>query len=432
MRNFARIALSVGAALLIAGCGESQPQTGAPGAEPQNGQVPVPQSVAAAPYHRVSHRATSYYRVVYRFRNRRSDGAQPYASLINVNGTLYGTTAAGGVNNAGTVFSVTTSGKERVLYAFLGGSDGASPSAGLTNVNGTLYGTTQLGGSSGLGTVFSVSLNGVEKVLHSFGGSGDGAVPYAGLTKVRGLLYGTTSAGGYYGGGTVFSVTTTGTEKVLHSFGRSDDGRSPYASLIYVNGTLYGTTYYGSSTIYFDGGTVFSMTTTGTEKILYSFLGGNSGPFGGEYPYANLINVNGTLYGTATDLYGDGLGAVFSVTTSGSERVLYRFCLRSTCSDGKYPFAGLVKVGGKLYGTTIRGGAYCGGGHNCGTVFSVTLDGTEEVLHSFGLGSDGEEPYASLINVHGTLYGTTTAGGTGSPCRHTGFNGCGTVFALTP
>ena len=35
------------------------------------------------------------------------DGAVPRAGLLNVNGTLYGTTAAGGSSKAGTVFSLT-------------------------------------------------------------------------------------------------------------------------------------------------------------------------------------------------------------------------------------------------------------------------------------------------------------------------------------
>jgi uncharacterized repeat protein (TIGR03803 family) len=74
-----------------------------------------------------------------------------------VNGTLYGTTPQGGAS-AGTVFEVSTSGKERVLYSFKGVPDGAYPGAGLVDVNGVLYGTTTNGGVSNAGTVFKVSL----------------------------------------------------------------------------------------------------------------------------------------------------------------------------------------------------------------------------------------------------------------------------------
>jgi uncharacterized repeat protein (TIGR03803 family) len=77
------------------------------------------------------------------------DGNDPNAGLINVNGTLYGTTSLGGAKNAGTVFSVTTTGNEKVLHSFAGGSDGKYPNAGLMNVNGTLYGTSLQGGGAG-------------------------------------------------------------------------------------------------------------------------------------------------------------------------------------------------------------------------------------------------------------------------------------------
>ena len=51
------------------------------------------------------------------------DGAEPMAGLINVNGTLYGTTSRRGrqLRSSGTVFAITTSGKETVLHRF-GGS----------------------------------------------------------------------------------------------------------------------------------------------------------------------------------------------------------------------------------------------------------------------------------------------------------------------
>ena len=53
--------------------------------------------------------------------------------------TLYGTTLGGGVNDNGTVFEVTTSGQERALYAFKGGTaDGDKPRGGLVSFNGAL------------------------------------------------------------------------------------------------------------------------------------------------------------------------------------------------------------------------------------------------------------------------------------------------------
>ncbi len=93
-----------------------------------------------------------------------SDGFGPYAPVaIGSGGVLYGTTAAGGTSNAGTVFSLTPpaspggSWTETVLYSFTGGTDGADPVAGLAiGENGALYGTTSGGGASNAGTVFAL------------------------------------------------------------------------------------------------------------------------------------------------------------------------------------------------------------------------------------------------------------------------------------
>jgi uncharacterized repeat protein (TIGR03803 family) len=78
---------------------------------------------------------------------------QPSASLIDNHGTLYSTTNFGGASNPGTVFSISTSGKERVLHSFGQPyrSDGQIPASALVAVSGTLYGTTYQGGSYGRG-----------------------------------------------------------------------------------------------------------------------------------------------------------------------------------------------------------------------------------------------------------------------------------------
>jgi uncharacterized repeat protein (TIGR03803 family) len=362
------------------------------------------------------------YKVVYSF-GAAPDGQEPEASLIDVGGTLYGTTQSGGGCHytipCGTVYSVSTSGAEKVLYSFAGPPDGMYPLAGLIDVGGTLYGTTSGGGSYQCGfpcgTVFSVTPSGREKVLHSFGNIPDGEDPLAPLIDAKGMLYGTTQIGGAFDGGTVFSITPGGTEKVLYSFAYGPDGYWPGASLIEVRGMLYGTTHNGGKyhRCTFGCGTVFSITQGGKEKVLHRFGVGSDGAF----PSA-LIDVGGTLYGTTSAGGAYGGGTAFSVTPSGTEKVLHSFSGRS---DGAGPVAPLINVKGTLYGTTEYGDAYCSGG--CGTVFSLTPSGTEKVLHSFGSGADGVHPVAALTNVDGRLYGTTTGGGT---------HNHGTVFALKP
>ncbi len=367
------------------------------------------------------------YKVLHSF-GKGTDGQVPVASLIDVNGTLYGTTIGGGAYNGGTVFSISTGGIEKVLHSFGRGSDGAQPGASVIDVNGTLYGTTESGGAHGGGTVFSISTGGFEKVLHSFGYSFPGSGPAASLINLNGTLYGTTFGGGACRYGTVFSISTTGTEKVLHSFGLPPDGKYPSGGLVDVNNTLYGTTQQGGAHA---EGTVFGISTNGTEKVLHSFGSGSDG----QNPLTGIIDVNNTLYGTTPfggvsgSTYAEG--TVFTISTSGSEKVLHTF---GCCSAGTLPYAALIEVNGTLYGTTGTGGflnqcqtsLYYG----CGTVFSVSTSGTEKVLHSFSdNSSDGGNPDAALVDVNGTFYGTTAEGGAYG--EGNGTYGEGTVFSIT-
>ena len=412
---------------LLAGCSGSQPPIGAPGAA-QSALVPGTGGPA------LTHKTGVVETVLYSFGSHALDGQWPRAGLINVNGTLYGATFAGGTHRrgricggndgCGAVFSVTPSGTETVLYGlFAGGPHGANPAAALISFKGKLYGTTYYGGvnecpsGSGCGTVFSITPTGSYHVLHRFNGSG-GALPQAKLLSVNGTFYGTTAVGGatncgnVNGCGTVFSITPTGSYQVLHRFTGGSDGDSPQAGLINVNGKFYGTTSGGGK---YGRGTVFWITPSGSEKVLHAFTQSD-----GKNPQAGLNNVDGKLFGTTYDGGNHSQGTVFSITTSGTARVLYRF---AGGSDGAHPSAGLISVNGKLYGTTESGGGtVCGEG--CGTVFSISTDGAETVLHSFdgGTTADGAYPQAGLIYLDGTLYGTTGSGGA---------NGNGTVYTIT-
>lgn len=248
-------------------------------------------------------------------------------------------------------------------------------------------------------------------MLYAFGNKKDGATPNAELIAVKGLLYGTTPGGGTKGKGVVFSVTTAGTERVLYNFGtQKKDGTQPQASLTNMSGTLYGTTYAGGKK---GKGTVFSVTTLGAEKVLYNFTGGADG----GNPFANLTHVSSTLYGTTFAGGANGTGAVFKVNKKGAEVALHSF---GAGVDGAAPYAGLIVVSGKLYGTTVNGGS-----HGAGTVFRITTSGTEKVLANFGgAAKNGAYPWASLTSLKGLLYGTTRQGGNTS--------GFGTVISLKP
>jgi uncharacterized repeat protein (TIGR03803 family) len=360
-----------------------------------------------------------------------TDGSHPQAGLVrDQSGNLYGTTADGGANAKGTVFEVRSTGAETVLYSFcslLDCTDGYRPLAGLVlDTNGNLYGTAFDGGAHDGGVVFEISPSGTETVLYTFcnrPGCRDGYYPHADLVMdANGNLYGTTQYRGANGGGTVFEVTPSGTETVLYSFcaqSSCTDGSHPRAGLVRdTAGNLYGTTYDGGAN---GAGTVFEVTPSGTETVLYSFCA-QSGCTDGSHPRADLVrDTKGNLYGTTYDGGTNGKGTVFKVSPSGTETVLHSFCAQSGCRDGSHPQAGLIlDTKGNLYGTTYGGGA-----KRKGTVFEISPTGTETVLHSFAAnGIDGYYPVAGLIlDANGNLYGTTLSGGA---------NGGGTVFQVVP
>lgn len=313
------------------------------------------------------------------------------------------------------------------VYSF-NGPDGAFPmSTPVFDSAGNLYATTFLGGScpafeDGCGTVFKIAADGTESVLHAFKGqAADGDGPLGNFVRdAGGNFFGATQRGGGdgcdqgRGCGTIFKLTSGGSERLLYVFSGGKDGSSPNGLTADDLGTLYGTTMSGGSHGF---GTVFRVSPTGKFKLLYSFAGGRDG----ANPAGSLVvDKKGNLYGTTqfggNDACSSGCGTVFQLNPDGRETVIYAF---RGADEGDQPMAGLLPDGsGGFYGTTFYGGSA-----GCGTVFRLTAKGEETVLHAF-TEEDGCSPQASLIrDREGNLYGTTQLGGA---------NYLGTVFQLAP
>ena len=256
-------------------------------------------------------------------------------------------------------------------------------------------------------------------ILHTFADS-DGANPVAGLTLSGNTLYGTTENGGAFGKGTVFAMNTDGTGFTnLHSFAASSsDGANPEGVLLLSGNALYGTTTYGGNN---GAGTVFMMNTDGTGFTnLHHFTGHGYG----SAPYAGLMRSGDTLYGT-TQYGGSGGGqggsTVFAINTEG---MVFTNLYSLVFANGAESLGRLILSGNSLCGTAWQGG----GAYNSGTVFALNTNGTSFTnLHTFsrldalGHNSDGFGPQAGLVGTGLILYGTTYEGG---------LLGNGTVFAV--
>jgi uncharacterized repeat protein (TIGR03803 family) len=363
------------------------------------------------------------YTILHTFKN--GDGIRPNGALVaDQSGNLYGTTR-------NTVFKLAPDGTETVLHSFSGYPyDGQTALAGLImGSDGNLYGTTEEGGDgngcadSGCGTVFEITTDGKETILHSFdAGDGDGYYPVGKLTQdAAGSLYGTT----YFGGddqGVVFKLTSVGLT-ILHSFNRAHDGCNPNAGvLLDTSGNLYGTTYFGGADVSdcnFNGrGTVFKVAADGSETILHSFA---KTPDGANPAGGLMMDAAGNLFGT-TFAGGNGSGTVFEIAPDGTETLVHTFA----GPDGSEPESALIADSqGNLFGTTFAGGQ-----HALGTVFELTPQGDQSVLYSFRSRQGGNSPKGDLtINVDGALVGAAPLGGArGENCHK---QGCGTIFALS-
>jgi uncharacterized repeat protein (TIGR03803 family) len=294
--------------------------------------------------------------------------------LQGSDGSLYGVTSAGGATGAsGTVFRVSTDGHDyAVLHSFVAGSGGSAPFApwgSLVEVGGTIYGTTLEGDllGAGTGTVFQFTADGSvpPPVLFPYGfgaaslsqsyptgptgplvvghdGALYGASNYntglslqgfaiykvilqggqAGLSLFAavyinpgeaspltslveggdGTFYGTTFANtrgtGVNRTGVLVSISADGlTATDLHDFGStSTDGFAPTALVLASDGKLYGTTQYGGE---YGGGTVFRAATNGDPSqytVLASFQCGATQPVCN--PTGLTQGIDGKLYGT--------------------------------------------------------------------------------------------------------------------------------------
>jgi uncharacterized repeat protein (TIGR03803 family) len=318
---------------------------------------------------------------------------------------------------------------ERILYSFTAGIDGGYPYAGMVmDAKGNLYGTTSQGGANFAGAVFEVTPNSngtwTEQVLYSFAGfngTGDGYLPYSTLTfDAKGNLYSTTQGGGASFHGTVFQLSPqsngTWSEKVLYSFGGGNDGAEPFAGVILdTAGNLYGTTFSGGK---YGFGTAFELEAgangTWTEKQLHNFTGAVDGanPFYGSLAFDRAGNLYGETYSGGANDYGVIYQLSLASNGEWTEKIVHAF---SGGSDGDSTAGNLVV-------------------DNHGNVFAESFFSVQELtptngvwtttnIHNFTGGSDGSSAEGGLfLDKAGNVYGMTFSGG-----AHRG-----TVFELTP
>ncbi len=164
----------------------------------------------------------------------------PYNGLTLSGNYLYGACGYGGSVNKGGIFRLKKDGTAfQVLHQFTGGSDGELPvGIPLIASNGKLYGSTAFGGTNGEGTIYSLDSTGSNySLIKDLTAFTDGGYPWSAFIQGSdGLIYGGSQTSGPGGGGTIFKMNPNGTGfSVLKAFDLSTEGQGIY-SLLDLNG----------------------------------------------------------------------------------------------------------------------------------------------------------------------------------------------------
>ena len=325
--------------------------------------------------------------------------------ISDAQGNLYGSSYYGGIYNTdsggdGTVYKVTPAGVLTVLHSFGNGKDGQNPNGALTrDAKGNIYGTTFRGGAHGSGTIFKLSPSGTERLLYSFPSEGHNLLPTGGVTlDAAGNIYGYVyNYIGYYGdGGNIFQLTPQGVFSILYNWCTNQCSTLPNSpvGLLIPNpaGGFFGATS-GGGGIGTPAGNVFSFSPQSGMQVLHTF----SSPDGGED--TPVLDSAGNLFGIEGPVFQSG-GGVYEISPDGTFSMLYTLptSYGFQQSNGGTP---ILDSSGNLYNTT-------GTIDFAEIVYEVSPAGIGTVL--FTGSSSQVSPTGVVMDKAGNLYGTGTSG----------------------
>ena len=373
-----------------------------------------------------------------------ANGAFPKAGVTLKGGSLYGTTTEGGAPYAfGNVYELTRLGDNWVpssLYIFTSGQDGSGSQARpVFGPDSHLYGTISDFPSEVFKLTPPLSICRTANcfwklgVVHQFGVGDDlEGLGYGDLVwDAQGNIYGTADfAAQQPYAGAVYELSPSGNtwvETTIYYFQGSGDAGAPESGVIFdKSGNLFGAAAGGAH----GAGAIYELTYVAgvgwTEKVIYSFTNPADGP-----PAGVTFDNSGNLFGVTSGNYQGNGGTVFELSPSGDTwtyKLLYTF---QWTGGGKCGTPGparplAIDAAGNVYGTAL-----CDGAYQAGHVFKLTNTQNGWVyssLYDFTGAADGAAPVSTVtIDTDGTLYGTTSGGGSNN-CA----GGCGVVWKITP
>lgn len=366
------------------------------------------------------------------------DGGRGGSLVVDRFANVYGTTTGGA---RGLAYRLSRHGQDwdfTRLREFTGGDDGYYPGVILTGKDGTPYGIAG-GGVHGCGPdgnydcdfifrlrpTLSACLPGtcdwIEEVLYRFPDNEHGWNPVTLVFDQGGNVYGSAYEGGAYGNGAIFKLTPSDggwTEKVLYSFTGGNDGGNPGSLLWAPDGTLYGTTWAGGV---YGFGVVYQLSPSDgswNQQVIRAFAGQDDG----EYPASLRRDPAGNLYGRSFVHYSSGNLAqkLFMLSPSGND---WSF---SVIWQPQYQYeivGGLaMSATGNLYGVATNS-IFIGGDQSMIDFFKKTPDG--QFQHWLRTGVFFPADFGLVADPNGNLYGMTDQCGAdnlGTIWQFTGFS----------
>lgn len=346
-------------------------------------------------------------------------GANPASNLVLVNGKFYGTTRIGGsssLTSKGVIFEfdpATNVYTKKIEFTGTSGSALGDLSIGsMVEVGGKLYGTTYNGGTYGTGVLFEYNpVTNVYSVKQNIFLT-NGKNPSGNLIEVNNKLYGTCTGGGANGAGALFEYDLTTNLYTVKYNMVTLTGNSPNAGVAVFNGKLYGINQYGGTN---SRGSIFEYDlSTNTYQIVYNYT-----PVGGSNPESELYLYNNIFYGFAIGGGSNNLGTIYKFDPS-----TYSFTKTYDFPGPISPSARgvFINYNNTLYATTTANGDIGIGG---GTIISynpVTDAYTKQViLNTYS--ASGNRPTSKLLYYSGKIYGSTVNGGA---------NNGGVLFEFNP
>jgi len=278
-------------------------------------------------------------------------GAVPLGSLMEsaTDGYIYGMTSEGGTSNAGAAFKIKKDGTGFVKLLDFTGDNGSSPIYGplLELSSGQFAGMTSRGGASDAGTFFSISSTGTYTLLKDFlqpPNLPEELVSNDGVTNYTGVL----SAGGANGSGGLFTVMPDGSGYTFLADFPSGD--FPFAGrlLIASDHSIWGLRREGVSVFTFS---MFRVNPDGTGYQSFAM----DDPAIGTRTAALVEGKDGYIYGAAADGGAFGKGTIFRINPDGTG--LTHMADIPGGAEGGHPNLLIRHSDGLLYGTTIAGGS---------------------------------------------------------------------------